>query len=227
MGFQSSNASGYPQELYDECVRTAGKSFCDFLFRENSSNFNNQTSTSTIPVNSVNSTFLSYNDNDLGFTISYPSDWTVNNQNSEFHSVVGFSSHEGYAQVDIRVFPQGEYKSIKEYGDDFKESDVTLLAYYRNGTTLLSEKPAFRAIYLTTYDPSFMENAFGYKSSTSRAMFIATMVPEQKSIYAIAYFSNSPDLDKFLPVVEKMLKSFNVYGKGPVIQEDNSSKLTP
>jgi hypothetical protein len=25
--------SNYSQELYDECVTTAGKSFCDFLFK--------------------------------------------------------------------------------------------------------------------------------------------------------------------------------------------------
>ena len=25
--------SNYPEELYDECVRVAGESFCDFLFR--------------------------------------------------------------------------------------------------------------------------------------------------------------------------------------------------
>jgi hypothetical protein len=25
--------SNYPEELYDECVRSVGKSFCDFLFK--------------------------------------------------------------------------------------------------------------------------------------------------------------------------------------------------
>jgi hypothetical protein len=215
--------------LYNECVKVSGKSFCDFLLNSNPTEFyqsNNSVKSMGNQSSSLSNTdFVTYRDNDLGFSIEHPFAWEVNNRNSQFSSVVGFSSPVGYAQVDIRVFPQGDYNTIKEYGDEnFKEAkDITLLAYYRNSTTLLSEKPAFRSIYLTTYNPSYMEDAFGYKSSTSKAMFTATLVPEKKSVYAIAYFSNSPDFNKYLPTVEKMISSFQIYGEGPIIQEDNSS----
>jgi PsbP-like protein len=179
---------------------------------------------STSPKN-VSTVYLNYSDKDLGFNIQYPSDWTIDNQNSQFSTVVGFKSPDNDASVDIRIFPKGDYKSLKDYGDkSFREGkDITLLNYYRNSSTLLSGKPAVKAIYLTTYNPSLFENAFGYKSSTSKAMMISTMVPDKKSIYAIAYFANGDDFNDFRPVIEKMVDSFKIDAKGPVIQEDNSS----
>jgi hypothetical protein len=96
----------------------------------------------------------------------------------------------------IRIFPKGDYKSIEEYGDTFKESTFKesnngykLLKYYRNTSTTLSDKPAFRVIYLTTYNSSIIEKTYGYNSFTSKEMIAAAMVPERDSIYAIAYFT--------------------------------------
>jgi hypothetical protein len=102
-----------------------------------------------------------------------------------------------------------------------------LLKYYRNSSTTLSDKPAFRAIYLTTYNSSIIEKAYGNKSFTSKEMIVATMVPQRDSIYAIAYFCKPPDFENYLPVIEKMIHSFQIYGKGPIIQEDNSSSSVP
>jgi len=225
---QNGNAVESSKDLYDECLSVAGKKFCDFLFKKTSTQNMNNVSAPTSPT-STNSTYLTYNDNDLGFRIQYPSDWTIDKADSQYSTVVSFDSRDKDASVKIRIFPKGDYKSIKEYGDkNFKESDDSmLLGYYRNSSTLLSGKPAFRAIYLTTYNPSLFENAFGYQSSTSKAMFTATMVPEKKSIYAVAYFSNPTDFDNNLPVIEKMIDSFKISGKGPIIQEDNSSSSVP
>jgi hypothetical protein len=225
-----------PEELYAECVRVAGKSFCDFLFRKDSVNPTNMTAISpsnytqtTNSTNLSNSTYLTYKDNDLGFRIQYPSDWTIENRNAQFSSVIGFIAPDGISEVDVRVFPKGDYKSIKEVGDEeFKNSDVyTLLGYYRNSTTMLDGKPAFRAVYLYTYKPTLFENEFGYKSSISKGTFIGTLVPEKKSIYALAYLADPPDFDNNRPIFEKMIDSFKIYGKGPVIQEDNSSSTVP
>jgi hypothetical protein len=238
-----------PEQLYSECVGVAGNSLCDFLFKKNdtvnptnltgisASNYTNLinstsgswNSSSPLNTSALNSTYSIYKDNDLGFSIQYPSDWTIGNPNAQFSSVVGFTAPDGITEVDVRVFPKGDYKSIKEFGDkEFKNSDdQTLLGYYRNSTTMLDGKPAFRAIYLTTYNPSLFENAFGYKSSTSKGTFIGTMVPEKKSIYALAYFASPPNFDNNRAIFEKMVDSFKIHGKGPVIQEDNSSSSVP
>jgi len=237
--------SNYSEELFDECVNVAGKSFCDSLFEKDGANSTNMKeltlsnntdttnstmnwNTSNTPIrSSANSSYLTYNDNDLGFSIQYPSDWGLYNPGSEFGSVIGFLPPLKDGNVDVRIFAKGDYKSIKDFGDTFKESkdDYKLLKYYRNSSTTLSGNPAFRAIYLTTYNPSIIEETYGYKSSTSKGMMTGTLVPEKDSIYAIAYFSDSPNFDKYLPVIEKMIDSFKISGKGPVIQEDNSSSL--
>jgi len=226
------NDNNNPKSLYNECVSVSGKSLCDFLFKKDGANTNNYTdivqSNYTDLTNSTdlsNLTYSTYNDNDLGFSIQHPSDWRIDTKQTQFNTVVGFYSPDNVAEVDVRIFPKGDYKSIRDYGDkNFKQSnEQTLLAYYRNSSTLLSGKPAFKAIYLTTYNPSMFENAFGYKSSTSKAIMTGTMVLDKKSIYAIAYFANSADFDNYRPVVENMINSFKIYGKGPVIQEDNSS----
>jgi hypothetical protein len=71
---------------------------------------------STVPTNSTyltysptNSTYLTYSDKDVGFSIQYPSDWTIENRNAQFSSVVGFIPPEGIGEVDVRVFPKGDY----------------------------------------------------------------------------------------------------------------------
>ena len=163
-----------------------------------------------------------YEDKDVGFTINYPSNWTLGDKNTEYNTVASFNSPNDYAHVDIRVFPQSTYNSLKEFGNSFKKGDdTTLIAYYRNSTTLLDGKPAFKAIYLTTYNPSIFEAPFGYKSSTSKAMFIATLVPEKKSYYALAYFNSPSSFNDYIPLVEEMVKSFHIGTKGPTIQEED------
>jgi len=164
----------------------------------------------------------SYSDNDVGFSIKYPSDWTQGNDDTSHNTVTSFDSPNGDVSVDIRVFPQSAYKSLKDFGNSFKKGDdSTLLAYYRNSTTTLDGKPAFKAIYLTTYNPNVFESAMGYSSSTSKAMFIATSVPEKKSFFAFAYFADPSSFNKYLSVVEQMAKTFQIGNKAPIIQEED------
>lgn len=166
--------------------------------------------------------FNVYEDKDVGFTIKYPSGWTVGEEDAQLNSVASFNAPIGRSIIDVRVFPQGTWKSIKDYGNDFKNyEDNTLLAYYRNSTTLIDGKPAFKAIYLTTYNPSVFEESLGYSSLTSKAMMVATHVPEKKSIFALIYFADPKDFDVNRPVAEEMLKSFQIGGKGPIIQEED------
>ena len=58
-------------------------------------------------------------------------------------------------------------------------------------------------------------------------MIVATMAPERDSIYSLAYFTKPPEFDSYLPVVENMIDSFQIYGKGPITHPDNSSSSVP
>jgi hypothetical protein len=200
------NGSSAYEQLYDNCLSFSPSYLCDFFFGKTStSNMSNSTYLSNFSA-------LTYNDKDHGFSIQYPLGWTIGQGDKEFNTVLRFVPAQNDSGVDIRIFPRGDYKSIDEYGDTFKEAknDYKLLNYYRNSSTTLSDRPAVRAIYLTTYNSSITEKAYDNKSITSKEMMVATMVPERESIYAIEYFTKPPDFENYLPVVEKMIDSFKI-----------------
>ena len=146
---QYGNGSSAYEELYDNCLSFSPSYLCDFFFGKSTSNMSNSTYLS-------NYSALTYNDKDHGFSIQYPLGWTVGQGDKEFNTVLRFVPAQNDADVDIRIFPRGGYKSIDEYGDTFKEAknDYKLLNYYRNISTTLSDRPAVRAIYLTTFNSS-------------------------------------------------------------------------
>jgi hypothetical protein len=200
------NGSSAYEQLYDNCLSFSPSYLCDFFFgKTTTSNMSNSTYLSNFSA-------LTYNDKDHGFSIQYPLGWTIGQGDKEFNTVLRFVRAQNDSGVDIRIFPRGDYKSIDEYGETFKEAknDYKLLNYYRNSSTTLSDRPAVRAIYLTTYNSSITEKAYGNKSITSKEMMVATMVPERESIYAIEYFTKPPDFENYLPVVEKMIDSFKI-----------------
>jgi hypothetical protein len=203
---QDGNGLSTYEELHDKCLIVSPRNLCDFfLGQKSTSNMSNSTYLS-------NYSTLTYNDKNFGLNIQYPLGWTVHEGDKEFNTVLRFVSAQNDADVDIRIFPKGDYKSIDEYGDTFKQSndEYKLLNYYRNSSTTLSDRPAVRAIYLTTYNSSITEKTYGDKSITSKEMMVATMVPERDSIYAISYFTKPPDFENYLPVIEKMIDSFKI-----------------
>lgn len=165
-------------------------------------------SESTIP-NTIN--YSTYKD--IGFQIQYPSEWEFFTENSKSHTVASFKPINEEIQVDVKIIPQDEYKSLKEFKNKkFKESDdhYTLLAYYRNSTTTLANQPALKEIYLITHIPTMVENTFENISSTSKALTIATFIESKKSFYEIVYFAPSEIFSYYLPTIEQMIKSFQI-----------------
>jgi len=222
-----------PKGNYDDCVSVAGRSLCDFLFDKRSAqNVPQQDSQvrNPLPQNAITNAsdpeHLIYNDNDHGFSIEVPKNWTYGYHNFQFNTVIGMEPPDNNnAYIDVRISPQGDYRSIKEMGDrEFKNGDAyTLLGYYRNKTTELSGKPAIRAIYLVTTTNTIAQSIQGVEPQQYKGLFVGTLVPEKKSIYSIVYLANPADFDAYRPIFEKMVNSFKISGKGLVIQEDNSS----
>ena len=220
---QFGNSSSAFEQLYDNCLSFSPSYLCDFFFGKTStSNMSNSTYLSNFSA-------LTYNDKDHGFIIQYPLGWTTDQGDKEFSTVLRFVSAQNDAGADIRIFPKGGYKTIYDFGVTFDEytNEYKLLKYYRNSSTTLSDRPAIKAIYLTNENASIVGNTYGNKSFTLKEMMVATMVPERESIYAIAYFTKPNNFDNYRPVVEKMIDSFRIYGKAPVMQEDNSSSKVP
>ena len=206
---QDGNGLSANEELYDKCLTVSPMHLCDFFFgKKSTSNISNSTYLSNFSA-------LTYNDKDHGFSIQYPLGWTIGDKALGPNNIAIFDSPNGDAIVNIRVFPQSVYESLTDFGNTFKKAEnYTLLAYYKNSTTLLDGKPAFKAIYLTKYNASLFENAFGYKSSTSKAMFIATLVPEKKSYFAVACFAVIPVISIITVLCSKRwLTHFGYTGK--------------
>ena len=206
---QNANSLSPYEELYNNCLSISPRALCDVIFGKNSvSNVSNSTSLSNFSA-------LTYNDKDLGFTVLYPLGWKIAKVASELNTVVRFVSPHNDANVDVRIFPKGDYNSIDDYVESFKDTDneFKLLDYYRNSSTTLSGRPAVGAIYLTSYNVNATENLYGYKPFTSKEIIVATMVPERQSIYGLAYFTDSTNFDNYLPVFEKMVDSFLIHGK--------------
>jgi hypothetical protein len=169
--------------------------------------------------------FLTYEDKDIGFKIQYHSDWELDTSSTAEYTVASFKPKGVNIVVDVRILPQGEYKSLKEYGDkEFKETnatDITLLSYYRNSTTTLGGQPAFKTIYLSTYTPSIYESIQGYTSYTSKALLTASLVEPKKSFFIIVYFAPPNIFSNYLPTIEHMIKSFQIDQLVPIIHEED------
>jgi len=71
--------------------------------------------------------------------------------------------------------------------------------------------------------PSVSDSLKGSEPEPAKGLFVGTMVPEKNSIYALVYFAPPNEFETHHAEVEKMIDSFKIHAKGPIIQEDNSS----
>jgi hypothetical protein len=73
----------------------------------------NETTISESGVQSNLTQFQTYEDDEFGFSIQYPSDWTTTLEDLTMHIVVSFSPPENDATVDVKVFPRGEDETLR------------------------------------------------------------------------------------------------------------------
>lgn len=128
----------------------------------------NETSLGVSETNSNLTQFSTYEDEDFGYTIQYPSSWNLT-QDTTLNKVADFSSPEGDVDISVRVFPRIDNETLKDRGDELKNnSDFKIREYYRNSTTKLAGLPAIlvSGSYFNTI--SVFEQALGYQSSITR-----------------------------------------------------------
>jgi hypothetical protein len=182
---------------------------------ETDSNLNSTT-------NSVNPTdFLKYDDEDLGFSIAYPSDWDVNTKDLTHNMVVVFKPPEEGATVEIKFFPRDSGKTLTKFSNELKNDDnYKISQFYRNSTTKLGGLPAVRTLGINFNTVSTFEDALGYQSSTDKLLMIWTLDKEKDGFFGVLYRSDKSTFPTYLQSAEQMINSFQINKGIKVISED-------
>jgi hypothetical protein len=163
---------------------------------------------------------LSFEDSALGYSISYPNDWSVVEPNVEY-GLSGFTSPDGSASVTVKLVPALD-RTLKDFGDDFKDSDFMQLSeFYRNSSTTLGGLPGLIVTGIFTYSPNVFQQATGESGYTNRVYQVWGLSEERDGFYGVLFGADSKlSYDEYLPDAEQMIESFTVGKTGPVIQED-------
>ncbi|MDF0682462.1 MAG: PsbP-related protein [Candidatus Nitrosocosmicus sp.] len=170
----------------------------------------------------TSNSFSKYEDQDLGFSLEYPSNWEVGS-GSNAYQIVSFSSPDNTASAYIYFKPREDDETLKNFGDEFvkENEDFRFNEYYRNSTTLLADHPAIRAsgTYFNTI--TNLEASLGYKSSATKTLQVMTLDENNDGFIGVIFHADDqPSYDKYVPLVEHMIDSFGLSASGPIISEE-------
>jgi hypothetical protein len=122
------------------------------------------------------SSFTPYEDDDLGFSIQYASDWSVTTTDLPANEIVAFTSPDGDANAEVKFFTKNDGETLKSFGNDLKQNrDFKILEFYRNDTTTLAGLPAIRATGLFFNQVSTFQSELGYASKTDKMLMVWTL----------------------------------------------------
>jgi hypothetical protein len=145
--------------------------------------------------------FLTYTNTDLGFTIKYPSGWTVENADTITHVVPGivFSSSDKSYRVLVEVQDMGgaSFNDLSTYFSQHTSEGDRLLEFNSNNY-LLSGHPAFRTITIESLGSVDMK-AYG------------TVVADKG--YVINFITTAERFPIFLQTAQPMIDSFQIISK--------------
>ncbi|MDN5846299.1 MAG: hypothetical protein L0H53_08510 [Candidatus Nitrosocosmicus sp.] len=183
----------------------------------------NEDDTSENVNGTSNNSFLSYADNDLGFSLEYPESWGIGS-GSNAYQIVTFSAPDDTASAYVIFIPREDDQSLRNFGDEFvKENEnFKFNTYYRNSTTLLADQPAFRASGTYFNTVTAFERSLGYESSNTKTLQVVTLDENSDGFIGIIYHADDQvNYNKYLPQVEYIITSFALSAAGPIISEEN------
>ena len=171
-------------------------------------------------------TFLIYNNTDYGVSILYPSNWTKSEENLQSHQLVGFYTPEvtmlkntfSPAHFSITVEPVSDPNiSLSDYSNQFlgmvfpNASDSKIL---NQSDSTLSGHEAQRIVML-----DFLNG------QTSKELRVFSII--DGNVYRLGYFAQPGAFMTYLPLVETMIRSFNVTSQYTPIGTNMSEPITP
>jgi hypothetical protein len=152
------------------------------------------------------SSFLTYENPTYGFTMQYPSNWSIKEQ-PEAGRIVSFDEINKGVQVYIKYDKLPfQYSTLTQYvntlvnqlGSDRK--DFSLTEYYPNLT--LHNNPAYKVVYLST-------KKVGVNIGTHYETMRLWMIKDD-NVYTLVYVTQPNLFPQYLPIANNMLKSFKI-----------------
>ena len=182
----------------------------------------NDNQSNTTSVNEANSTkYIQYQDTSKGFKIDHPQDWKAVRSDLRNNAVIAFNPPDKIVEVDVKLLPRTNNMSLKTFGDQYKKVDgFHQSSYYQNATTLLAGQPAIRVEGTVITSPNFFQQITGQGSTTHKILTMVTPMKLQKSFIQVIYFANTSKYSDYLPIVEHMLKSFQLMNPKPIPQKN-------
>jgi photosystem II reaction center protein PsbP len=180
----------------------------------------NDNQSNTTSASEQNSTkYIQYEDTNKGFKIDRPQDWKAVSSDLRNNAVIAFNPPDKIVEVDVKLLPRANNMSLKTFGDQYKKVDgFHQSSYFQNATTLLAGQPAIRVEGTVTTAPNFFQQITGQGSTTHKILTMVTPLKQQKFIQVI-YFANASKYSDYLPMVEHMLKSFQIINPKPILQK--------
>lgn len=161
--------------------------------------------------NNESSTFLTYENPDLGLKMQYPSNWIKQQDNLLLHTIVAFKleqekfpntfdfTNTTLAELDLRVYnaPQNEPSAKLNIGQVDTLGQV-IVSHYKNSTSTLGGLPALK---ITNY-------FFG--DVTQEEMQVWAFVPNKQVLVELIYIAQPSEYSIYLPIVQKMIDSVKI-----------------
>jgi hypothetical protein len=163
---------------------------------------------------SASSNFLTYTNTDLGFTMKYPSDWTVDDSKIAINSV-GFKSPDGVGIVVVGIVNVGPNEtgalSTQNLTKGISSPGVRVIETNTNDY-FLSGHPAHRVILIGGFGgPGEPGASQGIEPHDVKMMVIAANVSGKG--YSVGYLSPPERFNDNLQTAQTMIESFQIISK--------------
>jgi PsbP len=175
---------------------------------------NGQITTAVTNVNASTNNltqFLTYTDQDLGFQIDYPADWTKQtDQSSGNYVALFFPPNEQNVGLSVK-FNELNREDLNDIASQLKKDKTyRITSFYQNDSTTLSGLPAVKAIGIKFFEPGMTEKALGELGTSNKMMVIGTVSKNNQEFYRIEYQADKPTFEQYRPIVEQMIDSFRI-----------------
>jgi PsbP-like protein len=161
--------------------------------------------------------FLTYTNTDLGFTIKYPSDWSVNDSKIVSEHSVGFFSPDRrgivYVEIANETFDQTTIDAMNDsakanairtnLSPNAKILELDVSRYY------LSGHPAIRFIEIRSFGGA--EQSMSSKPYDEKTMIYGLVIGGK--LYKVGYTTLPQDFVTYLQTAQSMIDSFQIISK--------------